>query len=227
MSAKLSFQPFNEQGNVRVYYNGFLPHWRQAGCSYFVTFRLADSVPKKVIDQWKYERDAWLKARGIDPFRTGMEHKFAKLSRSEQLTFERYFTGKLFQFLDQGYGACYLRDPVACKIAFDALLHFHGQRIEAGDLVVMPNHVHVLMTPLPGHELEEVLHSIKSFTANQINRHFKRTGVLWMEESHDHIVRDAEELIRIQRYIANNPIKARLKQNEYLQSDANYDLSQQ
>lgn len=225
MSDKLSFKPFNEKEEVRVYYNGFLPHWRQNGCTYFVTFRLADSVPRKVIEEWKYDRDTWLKARGIDPLQIDPGEHIVKLSASEQLTFERHFAGKLFQFLDQGHGGCQLRESAVSKIVFDALLHFHGERVETGDLVVMPNHVHALLTPLPGYQLEEVLHSIKSFTANRINRHLKQSGTLWMEESYDRIVRDGEELVRIQKYIEHNPIRAHLKPDEFIGQQAVYYFS--
>jgi hypothetical protein len=37
-----------------------LPHWRQEGVTYFITFRLADSLPKAKLEQWKTEREAWL-----------------------------------------------------------------------------------------------------------------------------------------------------------------------
>jgi hypothetical protein len=40
---------------------GHLPHWEQSGATYFVTFRLADSLPADVLAQWRDERAAWLK----------------------------------------------------------------------------------------------------------------------------------------------------------------------
>src|SRR5438132_5294859 len=41
---------------------GNLPHWRQRGATYFVTFRLADSLPQGKLQQWVRERDAWFDA---------------------------------------------------------------------------------------------------------------------------------------------------------------------
>ena len=58
------FVPFNEHCAVRIYRRN-LPHWRQAGATYFVTFRLGDSVPRKVLEQWEYEKQHWLHARGL------------------------------------------------------------------------------------------------------------------------------------------------------------------
>jgi putative transposase len=40
-----------------------LPHWQQKGAIYFVTFRLADSVPSHLLGQWQDERQAWLRLR--------------------------------------------------------------------------------------------------------------------------------------------------------------------
>ena len=225
MSDKLPFKPFDEHGEVRVYYNGFLPHWRQAGCTYFVTFRLADSVPQKVLDEWRYERDIWLAARGIDTASSEWTQDLRKLCWEDRRLFERHFARKLFEFLDQGYGACHLRNPAVATIVADAMAHFHGARLDTGDFVVMPNHVHALMTPYSGYELENILHSIKSFTANEINRALGRAGTLWMEESHDHIVRDGEEMLRIQQYIRRNPEKAKLREGEYIPHQAEYALA--
>ena len=47
MDASLPFREFDESGEVRIYYHGILPHWRQTGCTYFVTYRLADPYPHR------------------------------------------------------------------------------------------------------------------------------------------------------------------------------------
>ncbi len=59
------FVPFDECKAVRIYRRN-LPHWRQDGTTYFVTFRLGDSLPRRVLDQWEYEKQLWLAARGIN-----------------------------------------------------------------------------------------------------------------------------------------------------------------
>ena len=184
----LNFKPFDERADLRVYHHGFLPHWRHAGCTYFVTFRLADSVPRGVVDEWRYERDLWLAARGIDVKQPNWQSDLGKLSAKEKRAFERHFAGRLFEYLDRGCGDCVLRDQRVRDIVASALLHFHRQRLETGDFVIMPNHVHVLLSPWGGFELEDILHSIKSFTANQINQLLAKSGTLWMDETQDHIV---------------------------------------
>ncbi|RPI12327.1 MAG: hypothetical protein EHM65_06090, partial [Acidobacteriales bacterium] len=75
--------------------------------------------------------------------------------------------------------------------------------------VVMPNHVHVLLTPrvLPS----RLLKSLKGCTARQANRVLGRTGeIFWQSESYDHWVRNDTEFQRIGAYIENNPVKAGL-----------------
>lgn len=57
---------------------------------------------------------------------------------------------------------------------------------------------------------ERIMHSIKLYSARRCNQYLKRTGAFWQDESHDHCLRDAEELERIIEYIENNPVKAGL-----------------
>jgi putative DNA methylase len=100
----------------------------------------------------------------------------------------------------------------ARKLVFDACRYFDGQRYTLWTAVVMPDHVHLLLQPKeqePGQwwSLSDILHSIKSFTANQINKLLKHEGSVWQDESFDRIVRDEEEFLEKWNYIRNNPVK--------------------
>jgi putative transposase len=93
-----------------------------------------------------------------------------------------------------------------------ALRYFDDQRYTLWAAVVMPDHAHLLLTPLeqePGRwwSLSRILHSLKAYTAKEVNARFQRLGVVWMQESFDRIVRDEAELIEKWQYIRNNPIK--------------------
>lgn len=180
-----------------------LPHWQQGGCTYFVTFRLADSVSEDRLRQWKTEQKQWLSAHP------------APRSETECAEYQRLFTEPMQQWLDAGYGACWLRDPATASLVASALQHFHGERYTLDDFVIMPNHVHVLVTPLKEHKLPEILHSWKSFSAKQINHAIGRSGIVWQDESFDHIVRSAAQLERFRDYIRNNPAAAHLKPDGY------------
>jgi REP element-mobilizing transposase RayT len=75
----------------------------------------------------------------------------------------------------------------------------------------MPNHVHVVFRPLPGHTVSEIEHSWKSFTANEANRMLNRVGeCFWQKESYDHWIRDDAERARLCAYVTNNPVTSKL-----------------
>lgn len=86
----------------------------------------------------------------------------------------------------------------------------------------MPNHAHALLTPLEGFELEEILQSIKSFTAKKLNERIHSTGTLWQDESFDHIVRDGQPLKRVQEYNRENPTKENLDPKSSIVSEESY-----
>lgn len=118
--------------------------------------------------------------------------------------------------LDAGAGACWLRRPRTASIVSETLRFFDGQRYNLGDYVIMPNHVHVLVTPARDTALERIMHSWKSYSAKEINKVLERSGQVWQHESFDHIVRNDYRLDRICRYIAENPTRANLKPGEYI-----------
>ncbi len=215
----VSFQPFDPHEAVRIY-GTTLPHWRQTGATYFVTFRLADSIPRRVVAEWDYERRVWLKARGIGMDRAGQwRTAFEKLSKHDRRSFERDNARKLFRCLDECHGACVLRQPKMAMIVRDALFFFKNQRYELGDFVVMPNHVHLLIAPHAKWELEAVMQSLKRYCARQINAALKHKDTsLWQKSFYDHTVRDEAELQRCREYIRFNPEKARLRIGEFLRS---------
>ncbi|MGO8751321.1 MAG: transposase [Thermoguttaceae bacterium] len=184
------FDPLEPIANLA----GNLPHWRQDVCIYFVTFRLADSIPAERLHRWLAERDDWL-ARNPPPH-----------SPAQRREYHDRFTERLERWLDRGYGSCVLREARVKSVVENALRHFAGCRYALDEFVVMPNHVHVLVTPWPPHELSAILHSWKSFTAKAINRLCGGSGPLWQKESFDHIVRSPESLERFRQYIRNNPL---------------------
>jgi len=93
----------------------------------------------------------------------------------------------------------------------DTLKLFDSQRYELLAWCVMPNHVHVVLQLFPGVQLSTVVHSWKSFTAKQANRILNRSGTFWQREYYDRLMRDGNELDRAIAYVANNPIRAGLK----------------
>ena len=198
----LLFTPFDPDSPVGIYHR-HLPHWRQEGATYFVTFRLADSVPREKLRQWMAEQEEWLK-KNPEPH-----------TAEQRAEFHEKFTERFHRWLDAGMGECVLRRPEISVIVEQALRFFDGDRYLLGHYVVMPNHVHAVVRPIQGHWLKDILHSWKSFMANQINEKLQRQGALWQDESFDCVVRRAAQLEKIAFYIRENPEKAGLKPGEF------------
>ncbi len=176
-----------------------LPHWEQAGKTYFVTFRLNDSLPESKLSELEAERKVWL-SENLEPWGEAQRRQY----------YDR-FSARLDEWLDAGSGACLLHDAQVAKTVADALRHFDGDRYDLGAWVVMPNHVHVVVTPRGEHRLGEILHSWKSFTAHAINQLLGSAGQLWQHESYDHLVRNERALERVEEYIDRNPEMARIR----------------
>jgi putative transposase len=190
-----------------------LPHWEQKGSTYFITFRLNDSIPKPKLIDWNQRRQQWLQSQGIDP-QTPSSLLPEKLNDHQKYDYYQRFTKYYHDLLDRGLGKCELRNPENAKIVADALLFFDGDHYNMGDFIIMPNHVHLLVTPAAEYTLSQLLKSWKNFTALKINHRTQQSGKLWRAESYDHIVRNEQQLLRIQKYIEENP--KGLKPGEYL-----------
>lgn len=106
--------------------------------------------------------------------------------------------------------------PEDRTIVLDSLRYWDQRKWDLYAAVVMPDHVHTLAQPLPGDDgmgtfdLSEIVHSVKSFSAHQINKLRGRKGPIWQDERFDRIVRDEGELQEKWEYIRHNPVKAGL-----------------
>jgi len=101
-------------------------------------------------------------------------------------------------------------------------LHDNGTKIHLHSIVVMPDHVHMILTTLcdvngNAFGLAEIMSGIKSCSAHSINKKLKRKETVWQDESFDHILRSNEKLVEKIEYICNNPVRKGLvkKPNDY------------
>jgi len=195
---------------------GRLPHWEQPGIVYFVTFRTKDSLPQSVYFAWVRERDDWLRRHGIDPRAGDWKVQLGQLPDRFQYQFQDTIQERMNWHLDAGYGQCYLRRPELAKQVADSLLYFDHDRYHMIDFVIMPNHVHVLLQALQEYGIRSLCRSWKHYSAMEINRVLGRRGKFWQRESFDRAVRNADRFEHYRRYIANNPVRANLRDDEYL-----------
>ena len=181
-----------------------LPHWQQGSVYYFVTWRLADSLPKEKLALWNEEKNYWLQ-NNPRPWSAETESEY----------YER-FSQTIDDWLDAGEGYCLLTNPRAARSVSNALMHFDNERYLIDSFVVMPNHVHVLFRLIEPYRLEALVKSWKGFTAREINRELNKRGHLWQEDYWDRIVRDENHLMKCREYIRDNPCKARLTRDKFI-----------
>jgi REP element-mobilizing transposase RayT len=93
------------------------------------------------------------------------------------------------------------------SIVVSAIRHFDDERYGLHAFVVMNDHAHVIVTPKGDHELEAIVQSWKSFTANRMQRVFARVGVIWQDEYYDRILRNVRDYQEKVRYILENPTR--------------------
>ena len=197
--APRGFQGLREDLPVTVYQQA-LPHWRQDGATYFVTFRLYDSLPQSKLCELRQFKEEW--ERRHPPPRSN--DSLEALSREIMQRMERW--------LDKGMGSCVLKSGDVSALLAD-ILHAHDDsRYEMGCYVLMPNHVHAIVRPMEPvkYPLEKILKIWKGVSAREINRHLNECGTLWQRESFDRIIRNEEHLDRVMQYIGRNPEMAGL-----------------
>ena len=171
----------------RWYDSNYLPHFDGGEIAQFVTYRLAGSLPIRIRDLYKQQLE-------------------------QGVISEIDYHHAIDKHLDEGYGPDHLRRPEIANIVEENLLRFDGEKYRLHAWVIMPNHGHILFTPLNGFTLGTIVHSMKSFTANRANSILGKTGPFWAREYYDRYIRNEEHFFNTINYIDNNPVKARLCQ---------------
>lgn len=174
---------------------GYLPHLDRAGVQQFVTIRLADALPASCYPLLREEV-----ARLASGVGKGLRDREEVLERVRRLE----------RFLDAGFGSCVLQVEDVAVLVARAIVQLGemGHRVDAW--VIMPNHVHLLITIRHGATLSKVIRSFKGFTAHQAHKILGSRGVFWYPEHFDRYIRDDDHFQRVVSYIEMNPVKAGL-----------------
>ena len=80
------------------------------------------------------------------------------------------------------------------------------------EFVVMPNHLHLLLTPGPSTSLERVMQLIKGGSSHEIHRLTGTASPTWQSGFHESRVRDARDCKAKVDYIHFNPVVAKLSE---------------
>jgi putative transposase len=185
-----------------------LPHWQQDMATYFLTFRLGDSIPADLLKQWQREQDDWI-ASHPKPW-----------SPETEAEYHMNFSSRIDRYLDQGHGSCLFREAENADIMAGTFRHFDQSRYLLHAWVIMPNHVHLLLTPAESESLAKIVASWKRFSAVKIHQKTADSGSLWQRDYFDRLIRDWDHLINVARYIRRNPSKAKLREGEFQLEEA-------
>lgn len=169
---------------------GYLPHFENRAIQ-FITFRLYDSVPKELIEEWKMVLTQESDAEGPSDVARQM-HKLVD------------------KFEDSGYGQCFLADSRVADMMEQTLKHDDGKKYDLISYCIMPNHVHVMIRVYEGVSLSSILHTWRSYSAHEANKILERSGEFWMKDYYDRYIRDARHYAAVVQYIKDNPSKAGL-----------------
>ena len=200
-------------------YRGNLPHFQQPGQDYFVTWILKNSVPKKAVEVYS-KRMEQLKNEIDILKRNNADTNAIENAKKDYYIIRKKYIAKVDEILDaKTDNIVDLSKSENLNIIYETLTFWEGKRIGNYCFCVMPNHVHWVLrvfekdTKEKPVYLEEIMHSVKLFSARQINIFENRKGTLWNKESFDTTIRDRIHLYRAIEYTLNNPIKANLVKN--------------
>ncbi len=194
------------QFSYKESYRRKLPHIQPPGTTVFITFRLADSIPMDVLHALLEEHNR-------------MERELARITDKQERAkrahlAERKFFGKWDDALDTlSNGPYWLQDDEIAKLVAGSLHHLDNVKYLLDAFCIMPNHVHLVCTPLQEADgiyfsMSKIMHSLKRHTARHANQVLNRVGDFWEHENYDHYARDEAEFQRIVNYVLNNPVKA-------------------
>jgi len=146
------------------------------------------------------------------------DHKAAELSKINDpdqkklavITAQKVQFGKWDKALDNLTDSPrWLANPHIARIICDAIHSYDRQFYELHAYCIMPNHVHLVITPLAKEDeyfsITWILKLLKGLTARKANRILNREGSFWQAEFYDHVIRDSDEYERIVDYVLCNP----------------------
>ncbi len=184
---------------------GRLPHWELENGTYFVTVRVAGTLPCRVV--------------------AGLKEREQEKEQESELEARGLLISTIDDYLDTGKGDCPLRVSKVATVVVDTLRHFDGDRYHLRAWCIMPNHLHAVFTLISHgeqpersrqgagatkHQLAAIMHSWKSYTSKEANRILGSSGRFWQREYYDHLIRNEEEYFAYIEYTLNNPVSAGL-----------------
>lgn len=195
-------------------YRKDLPHFQQPGQAYFVTWCLHDSVPPKALERYSNSLKNAKSEIEIAKANNANGAVIVEL-KLKYHSVRRQYMKVLDDLLHlQTNFSTDLSKVENTLILIDTLRFWERKRIENYAFCVMPNHIHWVFRTFVKDEnqelvyLQDILQSVKRFSANKLNQLGGKAGTVWQSESYDTTIRDNNHLQRAIDYTLNNPVKA-------------------
>jgi REP element-mobilizing transposase RayT len=193
--------------DYRDFYRRNLPHYQPINGQFFITYRLAFSLPKRILEELNKKAEEF-------------EHRSKNYPESQRKHLQRQYSKILFAMEDDFLGKYeqspqWLNIEAIAEMILESLFFNHTRQYDLICALLMSNHVHIVIKPLnDSHEkpypLSVIMRDHKSYTAHEANKLLGRTGAFWFHENYDHYIRNENEFHRVVHYILNNPVKAGL-----------------
>lgn len=193
-----------------------LPHYQQPGQAYFITWALKGAIPAKAFEEYshrlaqlKYQINKELRRHPYDSTTANLQQQYQSL----RIKYIKAYNDRLDAERNPPVN---LSMPAYTRLIADALLFWEGRKIHSLAFAIMNNHVHWVMETFEKDDegqavyLEDIMKSVKQYTATRINQLENRTGALWQMESFDTTIRDIQHLYNAINYTLNNPVSAGL-----------------
>ncbi len=203
----------------KEFYRHNLPHFQQPGQEYFITWTLIDAIPPKALEFYTKHLKLIQEKIDFEKINQAPEIILANLKMEHAVVKRKYIKAYDDLLHLQTKSIVNLTETTTREIVLETLLFWEGKRIENYAFCIMRNHVHWVLRLFEKDEndepvyLQDLLHSVKRFSANKINKYEARTGALWQKESFDTTIRDEKHLYNAVKYTINNPVEAKLVTN--------------
>ena len=200
----------------KEFYRHYLPHYQQPGQAYFITWSLKDAVPAKALHSYTLQLEM-LKSHITMHKLEKSENFIIESLEDEYNAVRRKYIKAYNDLLDAERNPIInLSKPEYTEIIIGSLKFWEGKKLNNCAITIMSNHVHWVFEILEKDEegnpvyLQDIMQSVKRFSANRINKLENRQGHLWQKENFDTTIRDNKHMYNAVNYTLNNPVAAGL-----------------
>ena len=195
-------------------YRHNLPHFQQPGQAYFITWILKDAVPQKAFSNYTSQLQNLKNQLELFKQEKKDEKQISELRDQYQLVRKKYFNSYDDLLARNRTDSIDLTKADNLKVIIEALKFLENVKLKTYAYSIMPNHVHWVLRLFEKDQnnnlvyLQDIMHSVKRYSANKINKLEGRKGTLWQKESFDTTIRDNKHLFHAIEYTLNNPVNA-------------------